>query len=139
MNLVEDCIFCKIVKGEIPCQKIYEDNKILVFLDINPVHKGHTLIIPKEHHEGIIDMPDDTLGELAKVAKKISKAVKKATGVAGFNIVQNNGADAGQDVFHFHMHIIPRLKGDGLGMWPHQKLPEEEMKDIQEAIIKSIE
>lgn len=134
-----DCIFCKIVKGEIPCSKIYEDDKILAFLDINPVHKGHTLVIPKEHHEGIIDMPDDTLGELAKVAKKLAKAVKKATGVDGFNIVQNNGADAGQDVFHFHLHIIPRLKGDGLGMWPHQKFPDKEMEEIKEAIISSLE
>ena len=84
-------------------------------------------------------MPDDTLGELAKVAKKVAKAVKKATGVSGFNIVQNNGADAGQDVFHFHLHIIPRLKGDGLGMWPHQKFPDKEMEEIKEAIINSLE
>ena len=136
---MEDCIFCKIVKGEIPCSKIYEDDKILAFLDINPVHKGHTLVIPKEHYEGIIDMPDETLGELAKAAKKISKAVKKATGVNGFNIVQNNGADAGQDVFHFHLHIIPRLKGDGLGRWPHQKFPDEEMTGIKKAITNALE
>lgn len=133
-----DCIFCKIAKGDIPCQKVYEDDKILAFLDIMPVHKGHTLIIPKEHHENILDMPEDTLAELAKTAKKVSKAVKEATKADGFNVTQNNGAAAGQAVFHFHLHIIPRFKGDGLKTWPHQKIPEEDMKKIQEDIINSI-
>ncbi len=134
-----DCIFCKIVKGEIPCQKVYENDKILAFLDIMPIHKGHTLVIPKEHHADILEMPDDTLAELAKTAKKISKAVKKAAKADGFNIGQNNGAAAGQAVFHFHLHIIPRFNDDGLKSWPHQKLPEEDMKQIQEDIKNSLE
>ncbi|MBW3002393.1 HIT family protein [Candidatus Woesearchaeota archaeon] len=136
---MEDCIFCKIVKGEIPCQKVYEDDKILAFLDIMPVHKGHTLVIPKEHHTDILDMPDDTLAELAKVAKKVSKAVKEATKADGFNIGQNNGAAAGQAVFHFHLHVIPRFNNDGLKTWPHGKLPDEEMNAIHQAIKNSLE
>ena len=136
---MEDCIFCKIVKGKIPCQKIYENDKVFAFLDIMPIHKGHTLVIPKEHHETLLDMPDDTLAELAKVAKKVSKAVKKATGADGFNIGQNNGAAAGQAVFHFHLHVIPRFNGDGLKNWPHKKVPEEDMKQIHEDIKNSLE
>ena len=136
---MEDCIFCKIVKGKIPCQKIYENEKVFAFLDIMPIHKGHTLVIPKEHHETLLDMPDDTLAELAKVAKKVSKAVKKATGADGFNIGQNNGAAAGQAVFHFHLHVIPRFNGDGLKNWPHTKVPDEDMKQIHEDIKNSLE
>ena len=136
---MEDCIFCKIVKGDIPCQKIYENDKVFAFLDIMPIHKGHTLVIPKEHHETLLDMPDDTLAELAKVAKKVSKAVKKATGADGFNIGQNNGAAAGQAVFHFHLHVIPRFNGDGLKNWPHTKVPDEDMKQIHEDIKNSLE
>jgi len=136
---MEDCIFCKIVNGEIPCQKVYENDKILAFLDISPIHKGHTLVIPKEHHENILDIPDETLAELAKTAKKVSKAVKKATNADGFNVTQNNGAAAGQAVFHFHLHIIPRFKDDGLKTWPHKQIPEEEMKQVHEDIKKSLE
>ncbi len=134
-----DCIFCKIIKGEIPCQKVYENDKVFAFLDIMPVHKGHTLIIPKEHHETLLDMPDDTLAELTKTAKKVAKAVVKATGADGFNIGQNNGEAAGQAVFHFHLHVIPRFNNDGLKSWPHTKLPDEEMKQIQEDIKNSLE
>ena len=136
---MEDCIFCKIVKGEIPCQKVYENDKIFAFLDIMPVNKGHTLIIPKEHYPALLDLPDDVLAEIAKAAKKVSKAVVRATGADGFNIGQNNGEAAGQAVFHFHMHIIPRFNNDGLKAWPHQKLPEEDMKQIQEDIKNSLE
>ena len=136
---MEDCIFCKIVKGEIPCQKVYENDKIFAFLDIMPIHKGHTLIIPKEHHADILDMPDDTLAELAKTAKKVSKAVKEATKADGFNVTQNNGAAAGQAVFHFHLHIIPRFTDDGLKTWPHAKVSEEEMNEIHQAIKNSLE
>lgn len=136
---MEDCIFCKIIKGDIPCQKVYENDKVFAFLDIMPVHKGHTLIIPKEHHETLLDMPDDTLAEVTKTAKKVAKAVVKAAGADGFNIGQNNGAAAGQAVFHFHLHVIPRFNGDGLKHWPHGKLPEEDMKQIQEDIKNSLE
>jgi histidine triad (HIT) family protein len=139
VTYMEDCIFCKIVKGEIPCKKVHEDDKTFAFLDISPIHKGHTLIVPKEHHENILDMPDETLAELAKTAKKVSKAVKKATNADGFNVTQNNGAAAGQAVFHFHLHIIPRFKDDGLKNWPHKKVSDEEMKQVHEAIKNSLE
>ena len=131
---MEDCIFCKIVKGEIPCAKVYENDKILAFLDIAPVNKSHTLVIPKEHHKDLLDMPDATLAELAKTAKKIAKAVVKATGAVGFNIGQSNGKAAGQLVMHFHLHIMPRFENDGLKLWPQGKYEEGEMDKVAEQI-----
>jgi len=124
-----DCIFCKIVNGEIPCSKVYEDEKILAFLDISPVNKGHTLVVPKKHYKTLLDMPDNLLADLIKVTKKISKAVIKAARTDGFNIGQNNGKTAGQLVPHFHLHIIPRKEDDGLKHWPQcYKYEEGEME-----------
>lgn len=109
-----DCIFCKIIAGEIPCSKIYEDDLFIGFLDIRPIHKGHALIVPKKHFENIFDTPDAEAGAIYSVLMKISAAVKKATACDAINIVQNNGPEAGQEVFHSHLHIIPRYKDDGL-------------------------
>ena len=131
---MEECIFCKIVNGEIPCTKVYENNKVLAFLDIAPVNKGHTLVIPKEHHKDLLDMPNDVLAEVAKVGKKVAKAAVKATGAAGFNLGQNNGKTAGQVVMHFHLHIIPRFEGDGLKLWPQGKYEGKEEEEIAEKI-----
>ena len=108
----DDCIFCKIANGEIPSATVYEDSICRVILDVNPANKGHALIIPKEHFDNIYELDDDTAAHVFKVATKISKAYKKALDFDGLNIVQNNGEVAGQTVFHFHMHIIPRIKGD---------------------------
>lgn len=131
-----DCIFCKIIKGEIPCSRIYEDDKILSFLDIMPTNKGHTLVIPKEHYEGVTDLPDDLLKELMIAAKKISKAVIDGTKADGFNIGVNTKEAAGQVVMHAHLHIIPRFKGDGLKSWPTGKYEEGEADKIREDIVK---
>lgn len=110
-----DCIFCKIVAGQIPCHKLYENDCVLAFLDIGPLSRGHCLVIPKEHYTTIDQMPADLASACAAVLPKLSKAIVTATGAAGWNVLQNNGAIAGQEVNHVHFHIIPRADGDGLG------------------------
>ncbi len=131
-----DCIFCKIINNEIPSSKIYEDNKTLAFMDIMPVNKGHALVIPKEHHETLFDLPDDILKAVIMAVKKIGDAVKKAVNADGINIGVNNHKAAGQVVFHSHFHIIPRFNDDGLKTWPHKKYEDDEMPSYAEAIRK---
>ena len=127
-----DCIFCKIVKGEIPCQKIYEDEDFLAFLDIRPINKGHALLIPKEHHENLLDMPDEL--KVTPVLKKVARAVYEAMGASAFNIGMNNFSDAGQVVLHSHWHIIPRYPEDGLQHWPGHDVSSEELEEVQKRI-----
>ncbi len=134
---MQDCIFCKIIKGEISCQKVYEDEITFAFLDINPVNIGHTLVLPKEHFENIYDLPEEIAAHLIKVIKKISITLKKL-GAEGTNIAMNNGAVAGQAVFHSHTHVIPRLKGDGLAPWPTRKHKEGEMEETAKKIISAL-
>lgn len=107
-----DCIFCKIANGEIPSTTVYEDNDFRVIQDINPANLGHCLILPKTHAANIYEMNEELTGKAFTLAKKIAAAVRKATGCDGVNILQNNGEAAGQTVFHFHIHIIPRFKSD---------------------------
>lgn len=108
-----DCIFCKIIAGEIPSTKIYEDEDTLAFLDISPIVKGHTLVIPKCHHNPITQTPDDVLAKCICVAKKIAQAQTEALGADGVNLHQANGSAAGQVVPHIHFHVIPRFDSDG--------------------------
>ncbi|MEE3392347.1 MAG: HIT family protein [Lachnospiraceae bacterium] len=115
-ELNDDCIFCKITKGEIPSEKIYEDDDFLVMLDINPASKGHAVILPKTHAENIFTLPDEYLSKVLFVARKTAKALKETLGCDGVNILQNNGEAAGQTVFHYHVHIIPRWNGDNVGI-----------------------
>lgn len=110
--LVDDCVFCRIIKGEIPCTKIYEDDKILAFLDIAPFNPGHTVIVPKDHHHSITTLGQDYLTAIITLAPAIGTALMRATGAEGFNIVQNNGRVAGQTVPHVHFHVIPRFADD---------------------------
>ena len=112
-----DCVFCKIIKGEISADKIYEDEDCLAFLDITPVNPGHTLLIPKKHYENLYEMPDELLSKMSPIVKKIAVAVKKGTGAEGINIGMNNEVAAGQIVPHAHFHIIPRFPGDGHHHW----------------------
>jgi histidine triad (HIT) family protein len=112
-----DCLFCKIIAGEIPSTKVYEDDTVLAFLDIHPVNIGHTLVIPKAHHPNIYDTPNETLAHIAVVAKKLSIAIKSAQGADGINIEMNNDPVAGQIIFHAHLHIVPRFSGDGFTHW----------------------
>jgi len=114
-----DCIFCKIVAGEIPADKIYEDDQVVAFLDIRPVSRGHALVVPKIHTADILSTNEAMLAAAMARVKKIAEGVVAATGAAGFNLGVNNGAAAGQVVFHLHFHIIPRFSNDGLKPWPN--------------------
>ena len=116
MSSDPDCIFCKIVAGEIPCFKLYEDAATLAFMDINPVNDGHALIIPKAHYADVFAVSGDALAATAAMAKKVAAAVQAALEPAGMNLLQCNGEAANQSVMHFHMHVIPRRIGDDLGM-----------------------
>lgn len=107
-----DCVFCAIAAGEIPCFKVYEDELVLAYLDINPFSEGHTLVIPKAHTTGLLDTPEETLAALLARVKKVAAHIKTALGCDGFHILQNNGAAAGQTVGHIHFHIVPRRNGD---------------------------
>ncbi len=105
---MSDCLFCKIIDGSIPSTKIYEDEYVYAFMDISPLTKGHTLLIPKEHVANVFEMSEDTAANLFKVAPRIANAIKDSFKPAGMNLLNNNGAPAGQSVFHFHLHFIPR-------------------------------
>ena len=132
-----DCIFCKIVKGEIPSSKIYEDENVLSFLDISPANKGHALVIPKEHFEKFNDMPEEIAVALMKAANKISKAVEKAVQPDGYSILINNGKAAGQEIGHVHLHIIPKYENDDFKLlWTHKEYKESEMEEYQRKIKK---
>ena len=109
----EQCIFCKIIAGEIPSHTIYEDEKYKVILDVGPATKGHALILPKNHYENLYELPEADAAEVFKLAKKMMIHMTDKLRCDGFNIVQNNGETAGQTVYHFHMHLIPRYKNDG--------------------------
>ena len=129
-----ETVFAKILRGEIPCHRIYEDAAVLAFLDVNPLSRGHTLVIPKEPAETIDQLSDDAAAAVGRVLPRLARAVLAATGARAFNILQNNGADAHQAVFHVHFHIIPKLDDDsGLGIgWPSRKL--EDGAELAKAI-----
>jgi histidine triad (HIT) family protein len=135
---MDDCIFCKIIKGEIPCSKIYENETNIAFLDINPVNKGHVLVIPKNHFETYIDLPDDEVSSLALAVKKVAKAVKTGISTDGFNIQMNNHEAAGQVVPHVHFHIVPRFRNDGLKLWDGGEYSENEMEETKKQIIQRL-
>ena len=105
---MSDCVFCKIIDGSIPSAKIYEDEHVYAFMDIMPVTKGHTLIIPKNHKENVYELSEEEASNLFKVVPKIANALQESFGSVGMNLLNNNGAPAGQTVFHFHLHFIPR-------------------------------
>lgn len=121
-------IFTRIINGEIPCHRVYEDDKVIAFLDINPLSPGHTLVVPKEPAETVDKLSDDSSAAIGRVLPRICRAVLKATGAKAFNILQNNGAGAHQAVFHVHFHIIPKMEsGQGLGIgWKTGKLEQGE-------------
>jgi len=129
-NQKEECIFCKIITGEIPCYKIYENKFILAFLDVNPISDGHTLVIPKKHYENVLDCEDKYLEETIKAIKIITNHYKKNLKCTAFNIANNSGKDAGQVVNHLHFHIIPRYKNDGLISWPTRNCECEKLSDL---------
>ena len=135
---MNDCVFCKIAKGEIPADKIYEDDKFFAFLDINPNNPGHALIIPKAHYKNLYELPDEVLSEMAPLIKKLANAVKKGINADGINIIMNNDSAAGQIVHHAHFHIIPRFANDGLRHWPGKPYSSKEESTKIAEKIKSI-
>ena len=131
----DDCIFCKLANGDIPTNSIYEDDVVKVIFDASPAAPGHILILPKNHFDDVYSMDDETAAHVFKVAVKLSKAYRKALDFDGLNIVQNNGEAAGQTVFHFHMHIIPRYKGDTVNIgWTPGKADADEINELKEKI-----
>ena len=111
-----DCVFCKIVAGEIPSFKLFEDEATLAFMDINPAHEGHALVIPKEHAPDLYAVSDEALARTSVTAKRVAAALARTLNPDGVNLVQSNGAAAGQSVMHFHVHVLPRARDDGLAM-----------------------
>lgn len=134
----DDCIFCKIAAGEIPSRKIYEDNDLIAIMDLSPTSKGHSLIIPKEHYTNIYDIDEELAGKVMKTAKKLATKMTVALNCDGFNLLQNNGETAGQTMFHFHMHLIPRYKDADNNMlkFTSVSFSDEEMDSIRDQIIK---
>ena len=146
----DDCIFCKLSNGDIPTNALYEDDVVKVIFDLNPASKGHVLILPKNHFANLFEIPEDMDAKAFILAKKIAKkmkdvfgcdavkvakAMKETLGCEGLNIVQNNGEIAGQTVFHFHMHIIPRYKGDTVNIgWTPGKADADEINELKEKI-----
>lgn len=114
MALVNDCVFCKILKGEIPSAKVYEDELVLVFLDIAPFNFGHAVVVPKDHHHSVTTLPAEYSARILAVAARVAPAIMRVTGAEGFNLFLNNGAVAGQVVPHAHLHILPRFVNDGV-------------------------
>ena len=131
---MENCIFCKIVSGELPSYKVYENKYTLAFLDINPVGLGHVLVISKKHYPSIEDTPEEELCEIIKTVKKVGKALKQGLGVEGYNVLKNNDPVAGQIIPHNHFHLIPRKEGDGLHLWPQKKYKEGEAEEVLKKI-----
>lgn len=128
---MSDCIFCKIANGEIPSATLFEDEDFRVILDLGPATKGHALILPKSHFANIYEMPDELAGKAMILAKKMASRMTEALKCDGFNVVQNNGETAGQTVFHFHMHLIPRYKNDNAGItWTPGTLTDEMKEEI---------
>lgn len=122
----ENCIFCKIANGQIPSATVYEDEDFRVILDLGPASKGHALILPKEHAANLFELPEKYAARVLPVAQKVGKKLYDGLGCDGFNLVQNNGECAGQTVFHFHMHLIPRYQGDTVSVgWKPGKLTDE--------------
>lgn len=138
---MDECIFCKIVKGTLPSNKVFEDEHTIAFLDIFPCAVGHTLVIPKKHYKNMEDVPVAELCEVIKTVQVVGKALMKTLGAPGFNIHQSNNKPAGQVVFHLHFHVIPRFENDGLVFkWQVSEKAKEKiqvtMKKVKEALSK---
>jgi histidine triad (HIT) family protein len=135
---MSDCIFCKIVAGEMPSYTVFEDENTMAFLDIFPVHKGHILVIPKNHAGNIFEISSEEWGQVQETVRKVAGALETSLNADGVNLMMNNREHAGQVVHHAHVHLIPRFKGDGLKLWPHGKYAEGEADGFAEKIRKSL-
>lgn len=133
----DTCIFCKIANGEIPSKTLFEDDKFRVILDLAPAAKGHALILPKEHFANIYELPEETAADVIKLAKKMAARMTEKLSCDGFNLLQNNGEIAGQTVFHYHMHLIPRYEGDGQKIgWKPGSPSQEELEAVRKQIVE---
>ncbi len=131
----EDCIFCKIANGEIPSKTLYEDERFRVILDMGPAAKGHALVLPKEHFANLYELPEDWCRDAFALAKRMAGQMTKSLSCDGFNLVQNNGEVAGQTVFHFHIHMIPRYHDDGQTIgWKPGSPGQEELESVRRTI-----
>jgi histidine triad (HIT) family protein len=136
---MRETIFSRIIRGEIPCHRVYEDEKVLAFLDVGPLSRGHTLVIPKEAAATLDQLSDESAAALGRVLPRLCRAVLKATGTTSYNVLQNNGAAAHQAVFHVHFHIIPKTSGAGLGIgWPAGRLDPAEGAALAQAIAQAL-
>ncbi|GAB4189307.1 MAG: hypothetical protein Kow00105_03760 [Phycisphaeraceae bacterium] len=139
-----NCIFCKIVAGQIPCHKLYEDDRVLAFLDLGPLSEGHALVIPKHHTANLADLPDDDAAAVGRVLPRLAKAISQAVQCPSYNVLVNFGEPAGQVVMHVHFHIIPKptdaprsggQPGSGLGLhWPASKLDADRAKELTDKV-----
>ena len=130
-----NCIFCKIANGEIPSTTLYEDEDFRVILDLGPATRGHARLLPKNHFANLFELDDETAQKAILVAKKMAGKMKDALGADGFNLVQNNGEAAGQTVFHFHMHLIPRYENDNAGiLWEPGETTPEDMAEVKRLV-----
>ena len=130
-----NCIFCKIANGEIPSTTLYEDEDFRVILDLGPATRGHALLLPKNHFANLFELDYETAQKAILVAKKMAGKMKDALGADGFNLVQNNGEAAGQTVFHFHMHLIPRYENDNAGiLWEPGETTPEDMAEVKRLV-----
>ena len=135
----DECIFCKIANGEIPSACIYENKEFRVILDVGPATRGHVLILTKEHYDNIFEIDAETAGRLFSLASVVARAMKKTLNCDGMNILQNNGTIAGQTVFHFHLHLIPRYEGDQVKVtWPQGEISDDEKTELVNMIKKEI-
>lgn len=135
----EECIFCGIVDGEIPAYDLYEDDQVLAFLDVNPVAEGHALVIPKAHHERLTDLDAETTAAVFNAAREVAGALEAAFDPDGFNLLQSNGAAAGQEVFHSHVHVVPRNEGDGISFeFDQNDLDEETAERVRSAVRENL-
>lgn len=134
----ENCIFCKIVDGVIPSTKLYEDDEFILILDVGPASLGHSLLIPKEHYANVFEMPEELLAKAMSLAQMWGEKLVKALNADGLNLVQNNGLAAGQTVFHYHLHLIPRYEADSVGeLWTPGSLSDETKQMVFKKIIEA--
>jgi histidine triad (HIT) family protein len=135
---MRDCIFCRIVAGDVPAVRVLETPNVLAFLDIAPVHYGHTLVIPKAHHQNLLELPDALWLEMGQVCRRVAQALQIALHAQGFNVSMNNFEAAGQEVFHAHLHVIPRYAGDGLKLFPQEDYKPGDMEKTGEQLRRAL-
>jgi diadenosine tetraphosphate (Ap4A) HIT family hydrolase len=137
--MASDCIFCKIISGQIPCLKLFETPKVLAFLDINPLSTAHALVIPKTHSARLHDAPEEEVAECGLILTKLSKALVKSGLGSEYNVLQNNGRIAHQEVDHVHFHLIPKSATEGLGIqWHSKSKSKQELESVKEQLIKHL-